>query len=62
MVEVMLNYIDGTTEKKLYDKLSLALEETRANLLVGESFKMYEDNKLLASGLISDYKEFNYED
>ena len=57
MITVKIRYINKRNVVLEYKSLALALEKVRDMLDIGDSYKMYEGDVLLASGKIEDYKE-----
>lgn len=57
MITVKIRYRSKLNTVLYFDVLSTALEKVRAMLDIGDSYRMYEGNVLLASGKIEDYKE-----
>lgn len=57
MITVKIRYRTKLNTVLEYKSLSIALEKVRELLDIGDSYRMYEGNILLASGKIEDYKE-----
>jgi hypothetical protein len=57
MITVKIRYRSKRNVVLEYKSLALALEKVRDMLDIGDSYKMYEGDVLLASGKIEDYKE-----
>jgi hypothetical protein len=57
MITVKIRYRSKRNVMLEYKSLALALEKVRDMLDIGDSYKMYEGDVLLASGKIEDYKE-----
>lgn len=58
MITAKITYCNRLTSTLEYKSLALALEKVRAMLDVGDSYKIYEDDVLLAKGTIEEYKGY----
>jgi hypothetical protein len=58
MITVQITYCNKLTNTLEYKSFALALEKVRAVLDVGDSYRIYEDDVLLAKGTIEEYKGY----
>jgi hypothetical protein len=56
MITVKITYCNKLTSTIEYKSFALALEKVRVMLDIGDSYKIYEDDVLLAKGIIEKYK------
>lgn len=57
MITAKITYCNKVTSTLEYKSFAIALEKVRAMLDVGDSYKIYEDDILLAKGRVENYKE-----
>lgn len=58
MITAEITYCNKFTSTIEYTSFALALEKVRAMLDVGDSYRIYEDDVLLARGTIEEYKGY----
>ena len=56
MITAKITYCNKLTCTLEYKSFALALEKVRATLDVGDSYRIYEGDVLLAKGIIEEYK------
>lgn len=61
LIKANIKYASGTEKTRLFNTVSLALKTLRESLHVGDYFELREGETLLATCLIEDYKENNYD-